>query len=345
MKPIPLELAAAQYGLTAANLEPMRGALYTHVYAFQRQQREYILRLIPVGEGMDAQTQRSQMVWMAYLAANGVAVPQPVTSIHNHLIESVPTGEGEWLVTAYTRAKGILSEELLPDQWDGPLFRALGKTIGKAHEVARRFTPPEEISYPQWDKGENLFSDEIKNEVWLKEKKAPVLERIKALPKPAEAYGLIHCDLHFGNFFIDVPTKTVTLIDFDDCAYGWFVMDIAVLLFDIMVLHQGSDKDEYGQWFLQHLMKGYREENPMPDFWMEHLPLFLKLLEINIYDQIARYYPGQAGEWGAKFMPGRKERIENDLPYYSEPPASSRIPNKATNTSGGISGPGRSAVR
>ena len=50
-------------------------------------------------------------------------------------------------------------------------------------------------------------------------------------------------------------------------------------------------------------------------FWLEQLPLFLKLLEINIYDMVAKFYPDDAGEWGKKFMPGRKERLENDTPY------------------------------
>jgi Ser/Thr protein kinase RdoA (MazF antagonist) len=149
----------------------------------------------------------------------------------------------------------------------------------------------------------------------LKNKQARLLQRIQALPKPSEAYGLIHCDLHFGNFFIHVTEQVITLIDFDDCAYGWFSMDIAILLFDILVLYPGLDKEGFGRKFLRNFLKGYLNENPLSGFWLEQIPLFLKLLEINIYDMVAKLHPHDPGDWGTKSLLGRKERLENDLPY------------------------------
>jgi Ser/Thr protein kinase RdoA (MazF antagonist) len=92
-------------------------------------------------------------------------------------------------------------------------------------------------------------------------------------------------------------------------------MDIGVLLFDILVLYTGNDQNEYGQHFLRNFLAGYLAENPLSNFWLEQLPLFLKLLEINIYDMVAKSYPDEADEWVMKFMSGRKERLENDMPY------------------------------
>jgi Ser/Thr protein kinase RdoA (MazF antagonist) len=92
-------------------------------------------------------------------------------------------------------------------------------------------------------------------------------------------------------------------------------MDIAVLFFDILVLYPGMDKDEYGLNFLCNFLKGYLTKNPLSMFWLEQLPLFLKLLEINIYDLVAKSYPDNADEWVMKFMPGRKELLEKDTPY------------------------------
>jgi Ser/Thr protein kinase RdoA (MazF antagonist) len=92
-------------------------------------------------------------------------------------------------------------------------------------------------------------------------------------------------------------------------------MDIAVQLFDVLVLYPGTDKDEFGLNFLRNFLTGYLTENPLSMFWLEQLPLFLKLLEINVYDMVAKFYPDDAEEWSTKFMPGRKERLENDTPY------------------------------
>jgi Ser/Thr protein kinase RdoA (MazF antagonist) len=312
---IPLATAASLYGISGSDLQPLPGGHFTHVYGFQRNGHNYVLRLTPPGEEADVQAQKSILAWMAYLAAQGASVPAPLPSQKSNLVEVIPTAEGEWLAVAFTRAEGILSEELSLDELGERQFQLLGRSIGKMHTSARSYVPSGDVNYPQWETGGNLFNHLLLNEPWLREKQSQLLEQIRSLPKPAEAYGLVHCDLHFGNFFVDIPGEKITLIDFDDCAYGWFVMDIAVLLFDVLVLYSGANKDEYALHFLRSFLTGYLAENSLSMFWLEQLPLFLKLLEINVYEVVAGSYPDHADEWVLKFMTGRKERLVNDLPY------------------------------
>jgi len=315
MTTTPLSFAARLYDVPEAELQSLRGGHFAHVYGFKRDERDFILRLSPPNDEVNLTAQKSILAWMSYLAEHGASVPAPLPSQNGNLVEVISSPEGEWLAVAYTRAEGVLSEEISLDQWDDSQFQMLGKSIGKVHAVARGYVPSGDVSYPDWEAGGNLFNRQIENEPWLKEKQASLLEQIHALPKPTDAYGLIHCDLHFGNFFVDTRKHIVTLIDFDDCAYGWFVMDIAILLFDILVLYPGKDKDEYGLNFLRSFLTGYLTESPMFIYWLNQLPLFLKLLEINIYELVARSFPDDADEWVMKFMSGRKERLENDTPY------------------------------
>jgi Ser/Thr protein kinase RdoA (MazF antagonist) len=317
IKSTPLNSTVSLYGIAEAELQPLRGGHFAQVYGFKRNDKNFVLRLSPPNEDVDLPAQKSILAWMAYLAAHGASVPEPLPSQNGNLVEVISSPEGEWLAVAFTQAEGILSEEIPLDQWDDVQFQTLGRSIGKIHALARGYVPSNEVSFPQWETGGNLFNRQIENEHWLKKRQTQLLEKIHALPKSADAYGLVHCDLHFGNFFVDVRKQIVTLIDFDDCAYSWFVMDIAVLLFDILVLYPGTEKDEYGQGFLRSFLTGYLTENSLPMFWLEQLPLFLKLLEINIYDMVAKSYPDNADEWVMKFMPGRKERLENDTPYMS----------------------------
>ena len=315
MTTTPLSIAAKLYDVPEAELQPLRGGHFAEVYGFKRDERDFILRLSPPNDDVNLNAQQSILVWMSYLAGHGACVPAPLPSQNGNLVEVISSAEGEWLAVAYTRAEGVLSEEIPLDQWDDSQYQALGRSIGKMHAVARGYVPSSVVGYPDWETGSNLFNRQIENEPWLKEKQARLLEQIHPLPKPTGAYGLIHADLHFGNFFVDVRKQIITLIDFDDCAYGWFVMDIAILLFDILVLYPGKDKDEYGSNFLRLFLTGYLTEYPMSNFWLEQLPLFLKLLEINVYDLVARSFPDDADEWVTKFMLGRKERLENDTPY------------------------------
>lgn len=311
----PLAIAAKLYDVPEAGLQSLRGGHFAQVYGFKRDDRKFVLRLSPPNADVDVTAQRSILAWMAYLAAHGAFVPAPLPSQNGNLVEVIPSPEGEWLAVAYTQAEGILSEEIPLEQWDNSHFQMLGRSIGKIHAIARGYVPSNDVRYPDWEAGGNLFNRQIENEPWLKEKQARLLEQIHALPKPNDAYGLIHGDLHFGNFFVDLRRQIVTLLDFDDCAYGWFVMDIAMQLFDVLVLYPGTDKDEYGLIFLRNFLTSYLTENPLSMFWLEQLPLFLKLLEINVYELVAKFYPDNADEWIMKFMPGRKERLENDTPY------------------------------
>lgn len=322
---IPLTNAASLYGISESELQPLRGGNFAHVYSFNRADRNYVMRLTPPNDETDVSAQKSILAWMAYLAAQGAFVPEPLPSQNGNLVEVISSPEGEWLAVAFTQAQGILSEDVSLDEWDESGFQMLGRSIGRMHAIARGYVPSSEVSYPQWDTGGNLFNHLLLNEPWLKERQSRLLEQIRSLPKPADAYGLVHCDLHFGNFFVDIPAQRITLIDFDDCAYGWFVMDIAILLFDILVLYTGTDKDAYALKFLRNFLAGYLPENPLSKFWFEQLPLFLKLLEINVYEVVARSYPDNADEWVMKFMMGRKERLENNFPYVNLDYAALRI--------------------
>ena len=48
------------------------------------------------------------------------------------------------------------------------------------------------------------------------------------LPRDPLWFGMIHADLHHGNLLAD--GERLTVIDFDDCAFGWHLYDLAVAL-------------------------------------------------------------------------------------------------------------------
>ena len=57
---------------------------------------------------------------------------------------------------------------------------------------------------------------------------------LDSLPKDDDCYGLIHADIHQGNFFVD-ENDNITIFDFDDCHYHWFAYDLAVPLFGLAI--------------------------------------------------------------------------------------------------------------
>jgi Ser/Thr protein kinase RdoA (MazF antagonist) len=320
-----IDEAAWRYGVPAANLAPMVGGHTTHVYSFTKDGKDYVLRITPPNEEIDLPAMRAILPWMHFLAEGGASVAAPVLSQSGNLIELIEQDGQTYIAVAFERAPGIRGEELTFDQWNDALFERLGQTAGKMHALAKRYTPSSaDLRRPEWNAAVNCYHppEELPpSEAIVAEKQARIFEVVHALPKDEDSYGMIHADLHGGNFFVDVDTNTITVFDFDDCAYGWFAMDIAMSVFDMLVLYPGTDREAAAQTrfvvrFLKSYLKGYQAENTLSAFWLGQLPHFLKLLEIGVYAEVRTYHdPADTESWVGKFMANRKFRIEHDIPY------------------------------
>ncbi len=227
-----------------------------------------------------------------------------------------------YIVTAFQNAEGTLAENIPPSEWTDDLFCSIGRAAGKFHRISLGYTPSSPIlTRPMW-----FDSYEIVEAIQLlaasndpaREKLAALVEALKQLPAGASDFGLIHDDLHFANFLIQADGM-VSIIDFDDCAYSWFAMDVAMALFDILVLYDPlseADKQSFARRFLSNYLSGYRMEKEMPQYWLEQIPRFLKLKELCIYATLIGHADiAQSGSWVGRFMRGRSDRIANEVIY------------------------------
>lgn len=143
-----------------------------------------------------------------------------------------------------------------------------------------------------------------------------MLDRLYTLPKDRDSYGLIHVDVHGGNFFVDDEGQ-ITLFDFDGCQYAWFACDIAMALF-YAISHDCVSKEDvaHAKDFFEQFMLGYRCENEIDPRWLAQVPYFLKLREVDLYIIIHRSLDiDDLDPWCASFMKDRKYKIEHDVLY------------------------------
>lgn len=319
--PEPMSIRAADlFGAGPASLVPLHGGNFSQVYAFRREEREVVLRLTLPDAGIDAASMESILDFMRWLAENGLHVPRPLRSTHGRLVESVPGEGGEMLATAVEKAPGILAERLPFEVWNEQRFELLGRTAGKLHRLSQSYQPPQGISRrPEWyesDNNYNLQEDLDQVHPIVLDKYAQARREVLDLPHNGDRYGLIHADLQCANFFLEPQTNTLTLFDFDDCCYGWYLMDIALPLLDFLVVYPGLEREAFANKFLTSFLRGYRSEYPLEPKAFQQLPLFLKLLEIGLTIQVetiaAHCTPDS---WVGKFMAGRLEKIKNDRPF------------------------------
>ena len=311
--------AARLYQITPDQLTPLSGGHFTHVFQFTLDEQTYVLRITPPNADLDYTSMRACLEWMDYLARHGASIPRPVASIEGNLIERLVYAGEIYLAVAFEKIRGVLAEEHPIEAWDPGLIFELGKAVEQMHSLARSHAPEPQYIRPEWDTIVNCFHHPAADgtPAHILQKKNQVMETIKALPKEPEHYGLVHSDLHFGNIFAEPECGKITLFDFDDCCYGWYVMDLSMILFDALVLYQGTDREAFAARFFRLFLDGYCHTKPLAPFWLDQVPTFLTLLELNLYCMLWPAYDRASEEdaWVASFMKGRKERIENDVPY------------------------------
>lgn len=237
-------------------------------------------------------------------------------------MESVEFGGKCYTLTAFHKASGILAEDIPSAEWTDSLFQAIGRAVGRFHRVSAAYErvegTPNRLDWCDSNEIHTAMRNFDEGSDPAREKLSRLVAELKQLPATPADYGLIHNDLHFANFLVGTDGK-VTIIDFDDCAYGWFAMDIAMGLFDVLVLYKPANDEDARQFtrkFLSSYLAGYREEHPFPSYWQRQLPLFLKLKELCIYASLLGHVDSnKPGCWVGDFMGGRAQRIAADLPY------------------------------
>lgn len=124
--------------------------------------------------------------------------------------------------------------------------------------------------------------------------RAKLHAELAALPRDPEHFGMIHADLHHRNLVID--GEALSLIDFDDAGFGWYLNDLAVAL-----MHHQLRPD-FGR--LQGaLLAGYRAHRPLSDQDAARLPMFLLVRRLAVIGWLHERPEVDAAQYVADMKP------------------------------------------
>ena len=227
----------------------------------------------------------SEVTWVKSLAEAGVPVPT-----------ALPTDEGEHYVNVTvgdeTRYVGVV------DWVNGqPLGRATGvdeatrvevvdhyERIGELaaiiHAHHDQWVQPQQFTRRAWDTSGLVGEAPLWGRFWeissltdharslFTECRDALRSDLASLPMDRAHYGLIHADMHLGNLMAD--GQDLTVIDFDDAGYGWFVHELAVALQP--VLNEPFYADARAA-----LLAGYRKNRQLSPSQETHLDIFVTM--------------------------------------------------------------------
>ncbi|MET0273754.1 MAG: phosphotransferase [Phenylobacterium sp.] len=243
--------------------------------------RVYALRLHRPGYN-SLEALEAEHAWIQALTAAGMSVPAVVLARDGRAyVEAHVPALNQHRFASMTRwAPGRLLSDLLRDADTAAVathLNALGALTARMHDHASSWRPP-----PGFQRRclglDALIGD---NPVWGRFEAHPALapgerrlllearDRIQAalgdLAPTPEAFGLIHADIHPENVIVD--GDRLTLLDFDDAAFGWRLYDLAVGLF---YLHDRADWAASERAYLE----GYRAVRSLDEGDLAHLPFF-----------------------------------------------------------------------
>lgn len=296
------------YNINKDSLKQMTDGFQNIVYSYKSEDEERIVRVTNMSKRSYVRIEE-ELKWLQYLEEMGVPVAKAIPSYNHNLIEKV----GDFYITAFQKAKGRHVQIHDQNEWNTCFFEKWGATIGKLHYASKSY--PRSHNRPTWSKqNRNLYH--FKLEGMMKEKYMKLLQDLDSFEVSKDTFGLIHFDLHQGNFF--VHENELTLFDFDDCSYFWFAHDIAVSYYHAYWQSSSWHPNwtTFGKDFLHCFLMGYKEENALPDAIITQIPTFLKIRDIFLYQLFQeKWNHNELLDWQKDKLKELWFNIENEVTY------------------------------
>jgi putrescine aminotransferase len=281
------EAALAHWDLSGTSLKLIKHRENTVFKASTADGHSYALRVHRHGYHSDAELQ-SEIDWMRTLTRDGcIDAPGVVPTVdgrdfvtvrHELVDQPRQVSMIEWIAgTAFDDLgrveRGVETE--LKER-----YRKLGALAGRLHNHSATHRPPAGFVRPAWDEAGLLGEQPLWGRFWEHPKVTPaqralmrkariVLEALlKQIGKDPQNYGLIHADFLPENVLVD--GERMTLIDFDDSGWGWYLFEVAASVFPQV-------NQPFFDALLAEYVAGYRSERELSKEHEELIPAFIML--------------------------------------------------------------------
>ncbi len=319
-----LQEACQRFGFERASLEELDGSAFVY-----EGQLDGLPRILKVSPGLWNTTDQTigateaqllgELDFVRYLDAYGVPVALPVPSREGNLIETIPLdNEACFLAYAFEKVPGFMYPDESVVEFPETVLVEWGRLMGRIHHLAARYQPSDPAwKRPAWDADDLLdYRGLIPADqplVW--QRFDEMVATLNGLPRNPQVFGLVHGDLHHGNFFND--NGRLIAFDFDAAHYLWYIGDIVIALYNCLPLPRSetAQRREFTVHYLSHFLKGYRLEKPLDPAWIAQIPLFLKFNEMLDYAYKYKYWDmSKAADRHKAILADMRHRIENEIP-------------------------------
>ena len=175
----------------------------------------------------------SELAWLDALRRDAdIAVPTVLPTRDGRRVVTVDHDGTERYVVHFEMVAGVEPDEKTLTVTD---FHTLGRITAALHDHSREWRRPKGFGRFAWDWEHSLGGQprwgRWQDAVGVGAAEAEVLGRASELLRRRladygsgpDVYGLVHADLRLANLLVD--RDDITVIDFDDCGFGWYFYD------------------------------------------------------------------------------------------------------------------------
>ena len=302
-----LDRAAKLYGVSRNDLHLHDDYLGCQnlVYKYLQEGRSMILR-ISYREDRPLELIQAEIHFINYLADHGVRVSRAQPSRNGSLVELLQIEERSFGIVSFEKARGMRVPDNHYRYREGVSIdeycQNWGRILGQMHRQAQQYVPPESgTKRPGWlERWSEMHAYRIIPESMMdvRQKFQMLLTELRSLPQNGQTFGLIHGDFNDGNFCVDYENGNITVFDFDDACYGWYAYELASawegFVGRAMFEPDVEKRRELMDHYYAKILLGYNREYILPAFWLEKLPFFLKVIEMDsLLERLAYWQDNQ----------------------------------------------------
>ena len=246
----------------------------------------------------DADAIRSELAWMSALRSQTpVRTPQLITATDGGAVQPIDVAGQVLHVDAVTFIPGCTAEE----KPDAVGFDELGRITGAMHDHAECWTRPADFTRFRWDL-ETILSPRARWGDWraapnltdagaavIGRAVAEIARRLTEFGCGPDRFGLVHADLRMANLMVDPddPAGPLTVIDFDDSGWSWYLADAGAVVSFI------EDSPE-AESMIADWLNGYRQVRELPAGPAALVPTFVMMRRIMLSAWIGTHHDSDA---------------------------------------------------
>lgn len=240
-----------------------------------------ILRISPSNIRSKSEIE-TELDWLSFLGKNGLPVVELIQSNGKNYLEVI---EGQGNYNTVVCFHKIIGERISKPYWNGDHFKRLGNLTGMLHRVSKQYEQKDYLTYQAWD---TIYEFKCHQYLPVDERKLPQLhqkiaKQINQLPKTKENYGLIHYDIHHGNYLITQQNTELKLFDFEVACNSWYINDISTVLYYANHFPQSIENDAFENYFMSQFWEGYEQEHRIDEEEKAWIPKFLLYRDLMVY--------------------------------------------------------------